>query len=166
MAKTNKYWQKRFTLLTQSLLNKGEDYYKDLEEEYERAISILERDIRDFYIRFAENNEITMTDARRILDNRELKEFYWTVEEYIQKGRENAVDQRWMKELENASTRVRLSRLQSLQYQIRQQIEIITAKRLHGLTKLSEELIKEGYYRTIYEVQKDLDRRYIYYFRH
>ncbi len=154
MAKTNKYWQKRFTLLTQSLLNKGEDYYKDLEEEYERAIAILERDIRDFYIRFAEKNEITMTDARRILDNKELKEFYWTVEEYIAKGKENAVDQRWLKELENASTRVRLSRLQSLEYQIRQQVEIITAKRLHGLTKLSEELIKEGYYRTIYEVQK------------
>ncbi len=156
MAKTNKYWQKRFTLLTQSLLNKGEDYYKDLEEEYERAIAILERDIRDFYIRFAEKNEITITDARRILDNKELKEFYWTVEEYIQKGRENAVDQRWLKELENASTRVRLSRLQSLEYRIRQQVEIITAKRLHGLTKLSEELIKEGYYRTIYEVQKGL----------
>lgn len=154
MAKTNKYWQKRFTLLTQSLLNKGEDYYKDLEEEYERAIAILERDIRDFYIRFAEKNEITMTDARKILDNRELKEFYWAVEEYIAKGKEIAVDQRWLKELENASTRVRLSRLQSLEYQIRQQVEIIIAKRLHGLTKLSEELIKEGYYRTIYEVQK------------
>lgn len=152
--RTNKYWQKRFTLLTQSLLNKGEIYYKELEEEYERAISILERDIRDFYIRFAEKNEITMTDARRILDNKELKEFYWTVEEYIAKGKENAVDQRWLKELENASTRVRLSRLQSLEYQIRQQVEIITAKRLHGLTKLSEELIKEGYYRSIYEVQK------------
>lgn len=152
--RTNKYWKHRFILLTESLLNKSEDYYNDLEGEYERAIAILERDIRDFYIRFAENNEITMTEARRILNNKELKEFYWTVEEYIQKGKENAVDQRWIKELENTSTRVRLSRLQSLQYQIRQQAELITAKRLHGLTKLSEELIKEGYYRSIYEVQK------------
>ena len=69
----------------------------------------------------------------------------------------NAVDQRWMKELENVSTRVRLSRLQSLEYQIRQQVEMITAKRLHGLAKLSEELMKEGDYRSIYEVQKGLD---------
>lgn len=151
---TNKYWQERFTLLTESLLNKGDRYYKELEEAYEKSLSILERDIRDFYIRFAENNEITMTEARRILDNRELKEFKWTVEEYIQKGKENAVDQRWMKELENPSTRVRLSRLESLQYQIRQQVEIITAKRLIGMNKLSEELIKEGYYKTIYEIQK------------
>ena len=87
MAKTNKYWKKRFTLLTESLLNKSESYYKDLEEEYERAIAILERDIRDFYIRFAENNEMTMTEAKKVLDNKELKEFYWTVEEYIQKSK-------------------------------------------------------------------------------
>ncbi len=151
---TNKYWQKRFTLLTESLLNKSEKYYKELEEEYEKSLSTLQRDIEHFYIRFSENNEVSMTEARRMLDNRELKEFYWTVEEYIKKGKENAVDQRWMKELENASTRVRLSRLQSLQYQIRQQVEIITAKRLIGLTKLSEELIKEGYYRSIYEIEK------------
>ncbi|MGN9164954.1 minor capsid protein [Tissierellaceae bacterium HCP3S3_D8] len=151
---TKKYWQKRFTSLTDSLLNKGENYYKELEEEYEKSLSTLQKDIEQFYIRFAENNEITMTDARRILDNRELKEFQWTVEEYIQKGKENAVDQRWMKELENASARVRLSILESLQYQVRQQVEIITVKRLHGLTKLSEELTKEGYYRSIYEVQK------------
>jgi SPP1 gp7 family putative phage head morphogenesis protein len=151
---TNKYWQKRFTLLTESLLNKSENYYKELEEEYEKFLSILQRDIEHFYIRFSDNNEITMTDARRILDNRELKEFHWTVEEYIKKCKENSVDQRWIKELENASTRVRLSRLQSLQYQIRQQVEIIAAKRLIGLTKLSEELIKEGYYRSIYEAQK------------
>lgn len=151
---TNKYWQKRFTLLTESLLNKSEKYYKELEEEYEKSLSTLQKDIEQFYIRFSENNEVSMTEARRMLDNRELKEFHWTVEEYIKKGKENAVDQRWMKELENASTRVRLSRLQSLQYQIRQQVEIITAKRLIGLTKLSEELIKEGYYRSIYEIEK------------
>jgi SPP1 gp7 family putative phage head morphogenesis protein len=151
---TNKYWQKRFTQLTDALLSKGERYYADLEEEYERALMYLKRDIESFYIRFAENNEISMTEARRILDNRELKEFKWTVEEYIEKGRESAVDQRWMKELENASTRIRLSRLQSLEYQVRQQVEMITAKRLVGLTKLSEEIIKEGYYRSIYEIQK------------
>lgn len=30
-------------------------------------------------------------------------------------GRENAIDQRWMRELENANIRVRMSRLESLQ---------------------------------------------------
>lgn len=151
---SNKYWQNRFEILTESLLNKADRHYAELIQEYEKALLRIQREIEQFYAKFATDNKITLAEARRMLDNKELKEFYWTVEEYIAKGKENAVDQRWLKELENASTRVRLSRLQSLEYQIRQQVEIITAKRLHGLTKLSEELIKEGYYRTIYEVQK------------
>lgn len=36
----------------------------------------------------------------------ELKEFKWSVEEYIKKGRENAIDKRWMKERENAGIKV------------------------------------------------------------
>ena len=156
MKRSNKYWSNRFERLTESLLNKGETYYSNLEKEYNKSISIIQRDIRDFYIRFSENNEITLTDAKRILDNRELKEFKWDVNEYIRKGKENAINQKWIDELENASTRIRLSRLQALEYQVKQQVEIITATRLKGLTKLSEELLKEGYYKSIYEIQKGL----------
>lgn len=72
----------------------------------------------------------------------------------IQKGRENALDQCWQKELENASTRIRMSRLQSLEYQIRQQVEVITARRLAGMAKVAEDIIEEGYYKSIYEIQK------------
>lgn len=151
---TSAYWQERFTTLTESLLNKGEQYNLDLVAEYEKAILSIRRDIEMFYQRFADNNEVSLTDAKKILNARELKEFQYTVEEYIQKGKENAVDQRWMKELENASTRIRLSRLESLQYQIRQQIEIVTAKRLLGMTKLATELVEDGYYKSIFEIQK------------
>lgn len=151
---SNEYWCRRFEDLTTALLSIGEEYYDELEAEYRRALMYMERDIESFYIRFSENNKISMSAARRILDNRELEEFRWTVEEYIQKGRDNAVSQRWLKELENASTRIRLSRLQSLEYQIRQQIEMLTAKKTAGMTKVAEEIVQEGYYRSIYEIQK------------
>lgn len=151
---TNAYWQKRFIQLTEALLNKGEQYNQDLVVEYEKAMFSIRRDIEIFYQRFAHNNEISLADAKKLLNARELQEFQWTVEEYIQKGRENAIDGRWMKELESASTRIRLSRLESLQYQIRQQIELVTAKRLLSMTKLATNLIEDGYYRSIYEIQK------------
>lgn len=135
MAKTNKYWQKRFTLLTQSLLNKSEDYYKDLEEEYERAIVTIQRDIRDFYSRYGE--DISYSDTKKILTPKEVREFKDRIGSYMGLG-----------------DRQRISRLHSLQYQIQQQIDIVSATRLKSLTKLSEELIKDGYYRSIYEIQK------------
>lgn len=151
---SNDYWQKRFENLTESLLRIGEGEYENLIAEYDRAMFNLQKSIELFYHRFAEHNKISYADAKKILDKRELKEFQWTVEEYIQKGRENALDQCWLKELENASTRIRMSRLQSLEYQIRQQIEVITARRLAGMTKVAEGIIEEGYYKSIYEIQK------------
>ncbi|NLY44638.1 MAG: minor capsid protein [Tissierella sp.] len=133
--RTNKYWQKRFTLLTESLLNKGERYYRDLEIEYEKAISTIQSDLRDFYGRYG--GDISYADTNKLLTPRELRKFKLNIGDYM-----------------DAADRERVSRLHSLQYQIRQQVEVISATRLNGLTKLSEELIKEGYYRSIYEVQK------------
>lgn len=151
---SNEYWQKRFENLTDSLLKIGENEYRQLVDEYEKAMLKIQRNIEVFYQRFAEHNKISYADAKKILDKRELKEFQWTVEEYIEKGLENALDQRWMNELENASIRIHMSRLESLQYQIRQQVELITAKRLASMAKVAEEIINEGYYKSIYEIQK------------
>ena len=151
---SNEYWQKRFENLTEALLRKGEDEYKNLVEGYNRAIASLQRSIENFYYRFAEHNKVSYSDAKRILDKRELKEFRWTVEEYIERGVENALDQRWMNELENASIRIRVSRFESLKYQVRQQIELISAKRLSSVAEVAEDIFKEGYYKSIYEIQK------------
>mgnify|MGYP003881268029 CR=1 FL=1 len=151
---SNSYWEKRFELLTESLLNKAGRHYTELIREYEKALLNIQREIERFYAKFATDNQITLAEARRLLNNRELREFHWTIEEYIEKAKENALDQRWIKELENASIRIRLSRLESLEYQIRQQIELLYAKRQEGLTELAKEITEEGYYRTIYEIQK------------
>ncbi|RGL39147.1 hypothetical protein DXC69_03935 [Paenibacillus polymyxa] len=84
----------------------------------------------------------------------ELKEFKWTVEDYIKAGRENAVDQRWMKELENASIRVRMTRLEALQMQMRQHVEVLTGKRQAGTKELMGDIYKDGYYHSIFEIHK------------
>lgn len=133
--RTNQYWQDRFERLTESLLNKGERHYSDLEKEYNKAISTIQRDIRDFYSRYGE--DITYVDAKRLLTPKEVRDFKDGIGSYM--------------DLED---RQRISRLQSLQYQVQQQVDIISATRLKGLEKLSEALIKDGYYRSIYEIQK------------
>ena len=50
------------------------------------------------------NNGVSMAEARKLLNNKELEEFRWDVDDYIRYGQENAVNQQWMKQLENASS--------------------------------------------------------------
>lgn len=156
--KSDEYWQKRFEILQEALLNKGDEYYADLIKQYEKASKAVQDEILLWYIRLMDNNDdISLAKAKQLLSRQALKEFKWTIEEYIQYGVENAIDQQWMKELENASTRVHISWLQSLQIQMQQEIEALTKMQEAGITPLLQNTYEEGCYRTAYEIQKGLD---------
>jgi SPP1 gp7 family putative phage head morphogenesis protein len=152
--KSEEYWAKRMDDLNEAMLAKGEEYIRKQNEEYEKAIARIRKQTEAWYARLAKNNDISLAEARKLLDKNELKEFHWTVEEYIQRGRENAVDQRWMKELENASAKVHITRLQELETHLRNEIEQLSAKRLKGTTDTLGNIYKDSYYRSVYELQK------------
>ena len=152
--RSEEYWSGRMDALNEAQLGKGDAYVRKMEIEYAKANASIQKDIDVFYQRFAKNNEISLAEARQVLKAGELKEFKWTVEDYIKAGRENAVDQRWMKELENASIRVRMTRLEALQMQMRQHVEVLTGKRQAGAKELMGDIYKDGYYHSIFELQK------------
>jgi len=152
--KNSEYWKKRFEMLEAAQLQKGQAYYMELEKQFRLAISNVEKEISKWYIRFAVNNEISLTEAKRMLTTRELAEFRWDVKEYIKYGEENALNQQWMKELENASARVHVSRLEALKLQIQQQAEILFGNQIDELDSLLRNIYSEGYYHTAYEIQK------------
>lgn len=152
--KPEEYWAKRMEALNEAMLAKGEEYIRKQNEEYEKALARIREKTERWYARLAKNNDISLAEARKLLERNELKEFHWTVEEYIQRGRENAVDQRWMKELENASAKVHITRLQELETHLRNEIEQLTAKRIKGTTDTLGSIYKDSYYKSIYELQK------------
>ena len=104
-AKNTDYWGKRMASLEDDQYQRSAAYYKDVQRQYIRATNSIQMDIGRWYQRLADNNDISYAGAKKLLKKNELEEFKWTVEDYIKAGEENAVDQRWMKELENASAR-------------------------------------------------------------
>lgn len=154
MTKSREYWRKRFELLEEAQNKKAESYYRDLEKAYIQTMRAIEADILKWYNRFAKNNQITLEEAKRLLKSDELKEFKWDVFDYIKYGKENAIHQGWMKELENASARVHISRLESLRIQLQQHIEKLYGEQIEGFERFIKEAYQEQYYHTIFEVQK------------
>ncbi|MCM1440364.1 MAG: minor capsid protein [Roseburia sp.] len=148
------YWANRMRILEESLLDTGYDYVKNLEQQYDSAIRAVESQISVWYQRFAAENGITLAEARKLLTTQELREFQWTVEEYIKHGQENAVSQAWLKQLKNASARVHVSRLDSLKLQLQQQAETLHGTQTEALTSSLAELYERGYYHTAFEIQK------------
>lgn len=152
--KNSSYWKKRFEILEESAVKKGADYYESLDKEYRKAQKAIDAKINVWYQRFANNNNISLADARKFLNSEELEELKWSVEDYIKHGQENAFTQEWMKELENASAKVHISRLESLKLQIQQEIEMLYGNQLDGIDKLARDIYTDGYYRTAFEIQK------------
>ncbi|HBG2388779.1 minor capsid protein [Clostridioides difficile] len=151
------YWRKRFEQLEEAQNNKSIKYYLELEKQYKLAMSNIERDILIWYNRFTENEGISLLEAKKLLNTRELEEFKWSVEEYIKYGKENAINQKWMKELENASARVHITRLEALKLQIQQQVEILYGNELDGIDKLMRDIYTSGYYHTAFNVQQGVN---------
>ena len=140
LKRNGEYWSGRFLYLEKVQSNKNIEYFHNLEKQYNEAVQTVTNDINNWYMRFAENNKITFTEAKRLLNAKELKEFKWTVEEYIQKGKENALNKQWVKQLENVSARVHINRLESLRIQMQNQVEVLMGNELDDISNLITEI--------------------------
>ena len=152
--KNSDYWINRFGQL-ESVTNKDAmEAYRDVEEIYQKAQTELEDKINTWYQRFATNNQISMAEARKLLTTGEMKELKWSVEEYIKHGKENAISGQWAKELENASARFHVSRLEALKLQTQQSIEALYGNQLDIIDSAMRKAYSQRYYRTAFEFQK------------
>lgn len=148
------YWKERFETLNESLLKDGMDYYDEAEKIFRRAQRSIDRDIAAWYQRFADNNKISLQDAQKLLRKDELEEFKWTVEDYIKHGRENGVSADWSKQLENASARFHISRLEALKIEMQHHLEELYGNYLDGLDGAVRRTYQDSYYKTCYIMQE------------
>ena len=154
MKKSSTYWKKRFSDLEAAQHSYAQQTFRSIEEPFDKAQQQIQSQIESWYARYASNNGISMMEARKQLSAAELKELQWDVQTYIKAGQENALDGRWMKELENASARFHISRLEALKLRTQQQLEVAFGNQLDSVDGLMKELYQSGYYHTCFEIQK------------
>lgn len=147
------YWKLRFEQLEQAQNQKGVKAYADIERQYKEAQKQLEGQIARWYQRFATNNGISLAEARQYLKGADLKEFKWDVQEYIKYGQDNALNSGWMKELENASAKYHISKLEALKVQTQHSLEVMYAKQFGTMHGALSDVFESGYYHTAYELQ-------------
>lgn len=148
------YWKQRFTQLEAAQNRKGATAYLEMEKQYKAAQNELEAQIARWYQRFADGNGISLAQAKQWLKGQDLAEFKWDVKEYIKYGKENAINGAWMQELENASSKFHISRLEALQIQTQNSLETMFARQMGTMKKALSDVYASGYYHTAYAVQQ------------
>ena len=150
---SNNYWTKRFEEEEKQRNISNKAYAKEIEKQYKIAENKIKNDIEKWYIRIADNNQISLADAKKLLTKDELKEFKWNLAEYTQKAKSGA----WKKELENASARVHIQRLEALQLQVKNSIETLRNKENEMLENYLIKNYEDTYYHSLYEISKGLN---------
>lgn len=142
--------------MEQSQHNRGAAAFSEIDQKYRTAEKAIEQKIAVWYQRFADNNHITLQDAQKLLKGKELDEFNWDVQEYIRYGKENALNGAWIKQLENASARYHINRLEALKLQCQQDIEVLFGGQKDIFDRTMSDIYTNGYYHTAFEIQKGI----------
>ncbi len=111
------YWQDRQLERFQQSETLMEDYYRELEQAFEQAQKEVSGIVYRFYERYAKDNKISLAEAKRALSPRELRKFKGSLKEFEQLARESVGT--YNLELENLSTKSRITRYEALQAEIK-----------------------------------------------
>lgn len=154
--KNGDYWRGRFAILEDAAQHQADQCVASLEDMYREAERTVQADLERWYGRFATNNGISLTEARKMLTTGQLEEFRWTVDQYIKAAQQANLSPEWIKKLENASARFHVSRLETIQLQIQQQMELLYGNQTDSIDELLKKVVSNGYTRGCYELQRGI----------
>lgn len=150
------YWRQRSALLEASAHKNADESVRALEDLYQETQREVRQEIESWYALFARDNQLTLAEAKKRLTAGEMEEFRWSVEQYVKVGKQAGLDPAWQKKLANASARFHISRLEAIELQIQQQIELLYGNQVDEVDEFLRKVVGEGYTHTAFEVQKGL----------
>lgn len=155
--KPGDYWKERMAAVEDMSHEKGINYAHNVEQQFRQAEKALSDKITIWYKRLADNNEISLSAAKTLLRKDELEDFHMSVDEYIKKGKTLKYSDQYAKQLENASAKVHISRLEAIKLQMQQECEVLYGNMTDDLDAHLRDVYTEGYYHTAFELQKGIN---------
>ncbi len=109
------YWEDRAENSIKRMEGKVNDYSVEMIDSFEKAKKDLQKEINAFYGRYANENKISLAEAQKQLDFKELKAFKGNLKEYTALAK-NSIGT-YNLELNNLSIKARITRLQALEFE-------------------------------------------------
>lgn len=146
------YWKKRIEQKLNTQYKKADTLEQDLKEQYEKALIEINKQISNFYMMFAKDNEMTYVEAIQQLRGKEFRRWRKTIDDYIREI-ETMEDKQLLLELNTLAMKSRINRLDSLMVDIQMEFSKLYGYEQLGVKGLLEDVLEDTYYQTIYEVQ-------------
>ena len=143
------YYQKRSFDITKEIFADSEAYVKFIYKEYEKAITELDEKILNHLNAISTEQGVSLAEANKLLNQREII----SLQEFIKKAK-GKVTPEIEKSLNLASRRVRISRLQAMELEIKTVVSKLLNKEEKKLFAHLTNTFNKKYYNELYELQK------------
>lgn len=153
------YWKKRAEEREAEWIKKSKDTIeKELADYYRQALSRITDDIAVLYGRYAKDNNLTYTEASKLLTGKEFKQWRMSLEEYLDAIDKN-VDNKLLLELNTLAMRKRISRLDKLYGDTLKNLYRLGTDSEKGMTKFLSGAYKDNYYKNLFDIGKTIGIR-------
>jgi len=160
MMQSREYWRQRSAVLEDAVNRNAGELTLEIEREFNLAQKEITEQIEQWYGRFSRNNNIPLNEARQRLLGRDFAEFRWDINEYIRHGNEVALNPAYIRQLENASARVHVSKLEALQLKTQNTMERLYGRFERKTTSLFSQIYQNNYYHELFELQRGFNIGY------
>lgn len=155
------YWTQRAEQRLINAENLTSDMLKDLRTTYEATIKNLEKEINAFYGKYATETGLDLTEVRKRLNSKELKDFKTQLKLYYDKVKELGGYAPDTKEyLRELSAKAYISRLEELQAQMRWQVENLYRTQQLKIFDTLKQGYEDTYLRATFDMQQGIGFAY------
>lgn len=152
MVKNNReYWQKR----EKEKLNKGikdcNKLSKELQSQYKKAGKEIEKEINNLFVKYAKENNLTYKEASTYLTSDEFKIWRTDIKGYLEMIKDNP---ELLLELNTLAMKSRITRWESLQYEIDKQLNKLAITTEKETKELLTDTLKDNYNRNVFNISK------------
>ena len=147
------YWIKREAYKLKKGLKDLKKIEKELVDEYKKAMNEIGKEISNLFYKYAKDNNLSYSDAKKYLNSSEFKEFKRDLKSYM-KLIEETGDEELLLELNTLAMKSRISRLEEMFYQCGKYINEVYESTNKRLQIAYSSTIKDNYYQTIYDIHK------------
>ena len=152
---SKEYWEKREAYKLKKGLKDLKKIEKELVEEYKKAMNEIGKEISNLFYKYAKDNNLSYSDAKKYLNSSEFREFKRDLKSYI-KLIEETGDEELLLELNTLAMKSRISRLEEMFYQCSKYINEVYENTNKRLTVAYSSTIKDNYYQTIFDIHKSI----------
>lgn len=147
------YWTKREAYKLKKGLKDLKKIEKKLVDEYKKAMNEIGKEISNLFYKYAKDNNLSYSDAKKYLNSSEFKEFKRDLKSYMKLIKE-INDEELLLELNTLAMKSRVSRLEEMFYQCSKYINEVYENTNKRLQIAYSNTIKDNYYQTIYDIHK------------